>query len=75
MGPGVGRSLGYLSERWDGTGLPDGAAGEQIPSEMRIVHLVDVAEVLLRERGDEGAVGVARKRKGTQFDPEIVSAI
>jgi hypothetical protein len=74
MGPGVRSSLGYFFERWDGTGLPDGAAGEQIPVEMRIVHLADVAEVLLREQGAEGAVVVARKRAGTQFDPEIVSA-
>ena len=33
----------------------------------------DVAEVLLRERGAEGAVAVARQRSGTQLDPEIVS--
>jgi HD-GYP domain-containing protein (c-di-GMP phosphodiesterase class II) len=74
MGPDVRRSLGYFFERWDGTGLPDGAAGEQIPMEMRIVHLADVVEVLLREQGTEGAVAVARKRAGTQFDPEIVTA-
>ena len=39
MGPDVRRSLGYFFERWDGTGLPDGSAGDQIPVEMRIVHL------------------------------------
>jgi HD-GYP domain-containing protein (c-di-GMP phosphodiesterase class II) len=74
MGPDVRRSLGYFFERWDGTGLPDGSAGDQIPVEMRIVHLADVAEVLLREHGAEGAVAVAGRRSGTQFDPQIVSA-
>jgi len=73
MGPRVGTALGYTFERWDGTGLPEGASGDRIPVEMRIVHLADVVEVILREQGPEGAVAVARKRSGTQFDPMIVS--
>ncbi|MGB9378012.1 MAG: HD domain-containing phosphohydrolase [Mycobacteriales bacterium] len=73
LGSQVGNALGFTFERWDGKGLPDGASGEQIPVEMRIVHVADVIEVYLRERGVEGAVDLARKRSGTQFDPAIVS--
>jgi DNA-binding CsgD family transcriptional regulator len=41
--------------------------------EMRVVQLADVAEVHLRRAGVDGAVGVARSRSGTQFDPAIVA--
>jgi len=75
MGPDVRAALGYTFERWDGAGLPDGAAGDDIPVEMRVVHVADVAEVFLREYGVDGAVGMVRKRSGTQFDPAIADAV
>ena len=37
-------------ERWDGTGYPDGLAGEAIPLEARLVHVADVFDVLVHER-------------------------
>lgn len=74
MGPDVRTALGYTFERWDGGGLPNGAAGKDIPLEMRVVHVADVAEVFLREHGVEGAVGMVRKRSGTQFDPAVADA-
>ena len=74
MGPDVRTAIGYTFERWDGAGLPYGAAGEDIPVEMRVVHVADVAEVFLREHGVDAAVAVARQRSGTQFDPDIADA-
>lgn len=74
MGEEVRTAVGYTFERWDGAGLPRGAHGEEIPLEMRIVHLSDVAEVHLREGGRDAALAVARDRSGTQFDPEVVAA-
>jgi HD-GYP domain-containing protein (c-di-GMP phosphodiesterase class II) len=74
MGPHVRTALGYTFERWDGAGLPTGAQGEDIPIEMRIVHLADVAEVFLRERGVENAVTMVAQRSGKQFDPAIAEA-
>jgi HD-GYP domain-containing protein (c-di-GMP phosphodiesterase class II) len=74
MGPDVRTAIGYTFERWDGAGLPDGAAGEDIPVEMRVVHVADVAEVFLRQHGLDGAVGMARQRSGTQFDPAVADA-
>lgn len=68
----VAAMLGFAFERWDGAGLPRGARREEIPLEMRVVHLVDTAEVYLRERGPAAAVSMARARSGTHFDPEVV---
>jgi HD-GYP domain-containing protein (c-di-GMP phosphodiesterase class II) len=68
----VGDQLGYLFERWDGKGVPTGAHGEEIPLEMRVVHLTDALEVFLREGGQGAAVAVALERHGTQFDPDLV---
>ena len=69
----VREALAYFFERWDGSGLPLGARGDAIPVEMRVVQLADVAEVHLRLGGVDGAVGMARSRSGTQFDPAIAA--
>ena len=37
-------------ERWDGSGYPDGLAGDAIPLEGRLVHVADVFDVLVHER-------------------------
>ncbi|HET8928920.1 MAG TPA: HD domain-containing phosphohydrolase [Microbacterium sp.] len=70
----VERTLGFTFERHDGRGLPNGVSGAGIPIEMKIVQLADVAEVHHRLRGVEGAVAMARDRRGGQFDPEVVDA-
>jgi HD-GYP domain-containing protein (c-di-GMP phosphodiesterase class II) len=69
----VRAALVYFFEHWDGGGLPVGARGDAIPVEMRVVQLADVAEVHLRLAGVDGAVGMARSRSGTQFDPAIAA--
>ena len=73
LGPRVRNAVHHTFERWDGTGLPRGIPGDAIPMEMRVVQLADVAEVHWREYGADAAVAMARRRSGTQFDPEIVS--
>jgi HD-GYP domain-containing protein (c-di-GMP phosphodiesterase class II) len=73
LGAEVRDALAYSFERWDGGGLPGGARGDQIPVEMRVVHLADVAEVHLRHAGVDGAVRMALGRSGTQFDPAVVA--
>ncbi|BCI51680.1 metal-dependent phosphohydrolase [Mycolicibacterium litorale] len=70
----VQRVLGFTFERFDGGGLPDGAAGEAIPLEMRVAQFADMVEVHQRGYGVEGAVAMARSRRGGQFDPAIVDA-
>jgi response regulator RpfG family c-di-GMP phosphodiesterase len=67
-------------ERWDGSGYPDGVAGEEIPLEARVVHVADVFDVLVHERPYkeswtvEAAAEEIRRGGGTQFDPQVVAA-
>jgi HD-GYP domain-containing protein (c-di-GMP phosphodiesterase class II) len=75
MGLRVRDAIHHTFERWDGTGLPRGIGGEAIPIEMRVVQVADVTEVHLREHGPAAAVEMARRRRGTQFDPLVVDAL
>ena len=67
-------------ERWDGTGYPDGLAGNDIPLEGRLVHVADVFDVLVHERPYkeswtvDAAAEEIRHGAGLQFDPEVVRA-
>lgn len=70
----VRAALPFAFERWDGAGLPTGAGGDAIPLPMRIAQLADAMEVHHRTFGLDGAVATARKRRGGQFDPQIVDA-
>jgi HD-GYP domain-containing protein (c-di-GMP phosphodiesterase class II) len=72
LGPPVCDALLQAFERWDGKGGPLGLEGEQIVLPARIVQLADVVEVFHRTGGVEAAVAVARRRRGTQFDPAVV---
>ena len=65
-------NLGQAFERWDGKGTPGLARGATISLASRLVSLADVVEVFHRLGGVEAAVAVARERRGTQFDPELV---
>jgi putative nucleotidyltransferase with HDIG domain len=74
------RVAGSHHERWDGSGYPDGLAGEAIPLEGRLVHVADVFDVLVHERPYkeswtvEAAAEEIQRGAGTQFDPDIVRA-
>ncbi|HEX9516386.1 MAG TPA: HD domain-containing phosphohydrolase [Streptosporangiaceae bacterium] len=65
-------SIEQTFERWDGRGVPKGARGEEILVASRLVTLADVVEVFHRAGGTDAAIAVARQRRGTQFDPQIV---
>ncbi|MBX7454276.1 HD domain-containing protein [Mycolicibacterium sp. 3033] len=68
----VQSALGHTFERFDGAGLPAAVAGEQIPIATRVAQLADMAEVHHRTYGVDGAVAMARSRRGGQFDPRVV---
>lgn len=74
LGDAVSEALRFAFERWDGGGLPGGAAREQVPIEMRVVHLAETAEVYLHRSGVADALAMVRARSGTQFDPAVVAA-
>ncbi len=66
-------------ENWNGSGYPDGLAGEKIPQAARIVRVVDVYDALLSPRvykpawTPENAADVIRKGRGEMFDPAVVA--
>jgi putative two-component system response regulator len=67
-------------ERWDGSGYPQGLAGEAIPLEGRISSLADVFDALTHHRPYkepwpiEEAIQEITRSSGKQFDPRIVEA-
>ncbi len=67
-------------ERWDGTGYPDGLAGEDIPLAARVFAVADVLDALTTDRPYRPAspLGVAREMitagSGTHFDPAVIDA-
>jgi hypothetical protein len=67
-------------ERWDGTGYPDGLAGEDIPLAARIVAVCDVYDALISERPYKQAwpageaIAEIKRMSGTHLDPRIVEA-
>jgi putative two-component system response regulator len=65
-------------EKWDGSGYPQGLAGEQIPFEGRIVAIADVFDALTSVRPYKAAWEVERavdylvEQKGRHFDAALV---
>ena len=69
----VQRTLRYAFEQWDGNGPAFGLKGPETPVASRIVHLAEVLEVAHSFGGASAASDLARKRSGSEFDPELVS--
>lgn len=83
------RDIGFLEEaaqavrhhheRWDGTGYPDGLAGQAIPLPARILAIVDAFEALAWPQDETEPVARAqalaqiRARAGRDFDPSLVA--
>jgi two-component system cell cycle response regulator len=65
-------------ERWDGSGYPDGLAGEAIPLGSRIIFVCDAFEAMTEERSyrdplsPQEALAELRRCAGTQFDARLV---
>lgn len=70
----------YHHEKFDGSGYPDGLAGEQIPLGARIVAVVDVYDALTGVRPyklpwpEEQAIEFICAESGSHFDPRVVEA-
>jgi putative two-component system response regulator len=69
-------------ERYDGRGVPDGLAGEEIPIEARICAAADALDAMTSDRpyratemSLEMAVDEIRRCSGAQFDPIVVDAL
>jgi diguanylate cyclase (GGDEF)-like protein len=65
-------------ENVDGTGYPDGLAGEEIPLGSRIIYVCDAFDAMTTERAycpameEAAALTELRRCAGTQFDAEVV---
>ena len=75
----LGRSLShYHHENWDGSGYPEGLAGESIPIEARIMALVDVIDALGSKRcykepwQEKEILEFIKSQRGIKFQPTLV---
>jgi putative nucleotidyltransferase with HDIG domain len=68
-------------ERFDGSGYPDGLAGEDIPLAARIFAVADALDAITTDRPYRPAASLAQARAaiaaeaGTHFDPAAVAAL
>src|SRR3954449_12701607 len=82
--PGMGgtaRLVRHVHERWDGSGHPDGLAGDQIPLGSRVIAACDAYHAMTSPRPwraaltHEEAVHELLAGANTQFDPEVVEVL
>jgi putative two-component system response regulator len=77
----VAKEIAYShQEKWDGSGYPQGLAGEAIPLSARLMALADVYDALISHRiykeamSHEEAVAIIEEGRGRHFDPDVVAA-
>ena len=76
--PGIVIGAKSHHEHYDGSGYPDGLAGEQIPEEARIIAVADAYDAMTSERSYRSAFSQQKVReemengRGTQFDPAFL---
>jgi HD-GYP domain-containing protein (c-di-GMP phosphodiesterase class II) len=75
LGEPVRAALQDVFERWDGKGQPRSLKGDRIALPARIVELADITEAFRRLGGLDTALEVARRRRGGQFDPQLVDLL
>ncbi len=67
-------------EHYDGSGYPDGLAGEGIPLEARILAVANTFANMISDRGQqpglpwEEALEELKRHAGTRFDPTLIEA-
>jgi HD-GYP domain-containing protein (c-di-GMP phosphodiesterase class II) len=77
----IGRIVRSCHENYDGSGYPDGLAGDEIPLLARIVSCCDAFNAMTSDRSYrkamplEDAIAELRRVRGAQFDPQVVDAL
>ena len=74
MSQGVVTALAQFVERWDGQGGPQGLRGEEICRAARIMDFSFAIQAAHYHSGRAAAIDTARRRRGQQFDPDVVDA-
>ncbi len=81
---GLRRARDYVKhhhEFFDGTGYPDGLAGDTIPLGARIILVSDAYDAMTTDRpyreaiGHQKAINELKNKAGSQFDPKVVDAL
>lgn len=67
-------ALRHQHENFDGSGSPDGLAGDAIPLTARIIAVADAYDTVSRQRGQAAALAELNAGAGTRFDPDVVEA-
>ena len=77
----VSKEIAYShQEKWDGSGYPQGLAGDAIPVSSRLMAVADVYDALISKRvnkpafSHDQACSTIVRGKGTHFDPDMVDA-
>jgi putative two-component system response regulator len=79
LSPNILANIQHHHERFDGTGYPDGLAGERIPLGARIIAISDSYDSMTSDRpyrkplSNGDAKNELVKNSGKQFDPKLVS--
>jgi putative nucleotidyltransferase with HDIG domain len=77
----VGSIVRSSHERWDGSGYPDGLAGDEIPLESCIVSCCDAFDAMTTTRSYRAAMPLERALAeleagaGTQFHPRVAAVL
>jgi putative nucleotidyltransferase with HDIG domain len=80
VAPAISQALRHHHEWWNGTGYPDGIAGEAIPLIARIVSVADAFDAMSCDRPYRRALARPvilsefERFGGVQFDPELCKA-
>jgi putative nucleotidyltransferase with HDIG domain len=80
MGP-IARIVRHEHESWDGSGYPDGLAGNAIPIASRIILACDAFHAMTSDRPYRAAMPASRaidelrRCAGSQFDPAVTEAL
>ncbi|GAB3266606.1 HD-GYP domain-containing protein [Chitinimonas naiadis] len=67
-------------EKWDGSGYPDGLAGDAIPISARLMAVADVYDAMISKRvykpafSHEKAIALMQDGRGAHFDPDMLDA-
>ncbi len=78
--PGIAAAVRHHHEWWDGTGYPDGMAGEDIPIGARIIAIADAFDAMSCDRPFRAALArdvvmaELDRYAGIQFDPRLCQA-
>ena len=79
--PSLATGARWHHERYDGTGYPDGLAGDQIPEEARIIAVADAYDAMTSRRSYREALSQDAVReqieqgRGSQFDPRFADVM